>query len=127
VAARELGLSDRARRGNHDLKEMVAEMKEINAAMLPPYTEVPAGAKVNLPEDRTYVTPRRMTLGELAAQETGDRGNAPALLDLNDKRLKLPTQLPAGTMVKIPQRNIPALAVFAALAAVLALVGLGGS
>ena len=124
VAARELGLSERARRGNQALKGMVAEMKDINAAMLPPYTEVPAGAKVNLPEDKTFVTPRRMTLGELAA-ETGGKENASILLDLNDKQLKLPDRLPAGTMVKIPQRNAPALAVFAALAAVLALVGLG--
>ncbi len=84
VAARELGLSERARRGNQALKDMVAEMKEINAAMLPVYVEVPAGAKISLPEDKTYVTPRRMTLGEVAAQETGDRGNAPALLDLNE-------------------------------------------
>ena len=45
VAARELGLSERARRGNQALKGMVAEMKDINAAMLPPYTEVPAGAE----------------------------------------------------------------------------------
>ncbi|MGO8689576.1 MAG: OPT family oligopeptide transporter [Thermoguttaceae bacterium] len=125
VAARELGLSERARRGNQALKGMVAEMKDINAAMLPPYTEVPAGAKVNLPEDKTFVTPRRMTLGELAARETGGKENASILLDLNDKQLKLPDRLPAGTMVKIPQRNAPALAVFAALAAVLALVGLG--
>jgi putative OPT family oligopeptide transporter len=125
LAVRELGLSPRAARGDPRVKQMVKEMQEINAVKLPLYVEVPAGTKLDLPGKRTYVAPQRTTLGEVAAQEAGGAEKAAALLDVNEKRLKLPDRLPAGTALRIPQRNIPALAVFAALAVVLILVGMG--
>ena len=57
---------------------------------------------------------------------TGSPDNAAILLDLNETTLKLPDRLPACfAALKIPQRNTPALAAFAALAAMLAMVGLG--
>jgi putative OPT family oligopeptide transporter len=125
LAARDLGLPLSAARADPRVERIVDEMKEINAARVPLYVEVPAGTELDLPGKKIYVAPRRMTLREVAAGEAGGQENAPSLLDLNKSRLKLPDRLPVGTALKIPQRNAPALAAFAVLAVVLTLVGLG--
>ena len=124
AAAAALGLSERPERKSEQLEDLAAEIKELNTAQVHRYVQVPAGAKLTLPKDKTYVVPKRTTLGEIAA-ELGGQDNASTLLDLNEDQLKLPDRLPAGVALKMPQRNALSAAAFAALAAVLVLVGLG--
>ncbi len=58
-------------------------------------------------------------------QITGTADKAPSLYDLNSDKLKLPSILPAGTALKVPQKTWPAIVAFGVLTLFLAAVGLG--
>jgi hypothetical protein len=125
AAAYELGLGERPSPSNDKFKSMTAEIAELNESQLPCYVRLRAGTKLALPGDETCDVAKDSTLGEFAAQKLGNADKASSLLDLNSATLKLPDRLPAGALLKLPQRNSPAMAAFLLLCVVLVLVGSG--
>jgi hypothetical protein len=125
IAAEELGLpSDAADGDEHPrFKLLVAEIRELNADRLPQYALVPAGTVLKLPRDQSYQVSAATPLGDLSEQSLGSRDQAAGLFDLNSDRLKLPTALPAGAMLRLPQRDATAVWAFAGLAVLLLAVG----
>ena len=123
AAVHELGTRD-AEAGD-EVQAMAKEIREINEDLLPQYVHVPRGAVLTLPGGESYTTEEPSTLGEIARQLEGSKDKASLLFDLNSDRLKLPDRFPVGAELKLPQRNAPALAAFAILAAFLVVVGLG--
>jgi putative OPT family oligopeptide transporter len=107
------------------LERMAAEIRDLNEAKLRLYVRVPKGMTLNLPKNQRYEAPADATLIEVAEQALGSGDKASLLFDLNENRLKLPEGLPSGVLLKIPQRNAPALIAFALLAVFLAAVGVG--
>ena len=89
------------------------------------YVRVPRGTTIKLPENRRFTSAADTTLAEVAQRALGGADKASLLFDLNEDQLKLPESLPPGVMLKIPQRNAPALVAFALLAVFLAAVGTG--
>jgi putative OPT family oligopeptide transporter len=104
---------------------LAAEISEINSDQLPQYARVRQGMALNLPEKKTYTATKDGTLGEIASETLGSASKSKLLFDLNQQQLQLPTALPAGASVKIPQQNWPALAAFGVLVLLLAVVGMG--
>jgi putative OPT family oligopeptide transporter len=107
------------------LERMAAEIRDLNESKLRLYVRVPKGMTLNLPENQRYEAPADAALIEVAEQALGSGDKASLLFDLNENRLKLPEGLPSGVLLKIPQRNAPALIAFALLAGLLAAVGAG--
>ena len=87
--------------------------------------QVPAGTKLVLPNDKSYLAEKDTTLGEVSLETLHTAEKSPLLLDLNANQLPPLESLPAGAMVKVPQPNWPALATFGGLVFVLLVVGLG--
>jgi acyl-CoA reductase-like NAD-dependent aldehyde dehydrogenase len=121
LAEEELGASASPKQ----FERMAAEIRDLNEAKLRLYVRVPKGMMLNLPENQRYEAPADAALIEVAEQALGSGDKASLLFDLNENRLKLPEGLPSGVLLKIPQRNAPALIAFALLAALLAAVGVG--
>jgi hypothetical protein len=128
LALGELGLAGAAKLPPADdqrVARLVDEIAEINAQQLPRYVLVKRATVLKLPGDATYAVPDDTTLGEVAQRALHSDDKAGLLLDLNTPQLRLPESLPAGAVLRVPQRDWPALAAFAALSVVLVLVGLG--
>ena len=104
---------------------MAAEIRDLNEAKLRLYVRVPKGMTLSLPENQRYEAPADAALIKVAEQALGSGDKASLLFDLNENQLKLPERLPSGVLLKIPQRNAPALIAFALLAGLLAAVGVG--
>ena len=104
---------------------MAAEIAELNYDDLPRYVPVPQGMQLNLPEQKTYTAQKAETLGDVAKEALGTKDEAAHLLDLNEQKLRLPTSLPVGASVRLPQHNWPSLAIFGILVLLLAIVGTG--
>jgi putative OPT family oligopeptide transporter len=128
TALRELGLQRVAKPGPAEedrIADFVNEMTEINAQQLPSYVRVRRATVLKLPGDKTYAVRADTTLGEIAEQVLRSADKAGLLLDLNSPPLHAPESLPAGAVLRVPQKDWPALAVFGGLSLVLALVGVG--
>jgi hypothetical protein len=65
------------------------------------------------------------TLGNFATTELGNSDKAITVFDNNKDRLKLPKTLPAGAVLKVPQRDLTAAIAAGAMVLFLLLVGLG--
>jgi putative OPT family oligopeptide transporter len=121
-----------------DLSELVAEFKEANESELSKYVNLPPGTKIHIPQgttvyeggkrrleqDEDIASTGQETLGQFAQRVLGSEDKAASLLD-NNSSLKLPEKLPAGAVLKVPQRDLTALLASGALVVFLALVGLG--
>ncbi|HKD37213.1 MAG TPA: hypothetical protein VKB78_10440, partial [Pirellulales bacterium] len=107
------------------IRAMAQEIIDLNRPMLAELAPVPAGTAVKLPSGETYVAPRNEKLGDLAKEVLKSESKATLLLDLNEDRIQPPQQLEPGTMLKLPQRTLPALAAFSVLALLLLAVGVG--
>jgi hypothetical protein len=127
VALNELGLAGRKLPEDQEkeVDELAAQVEELNQPELPRYVPIPKGTVVKLPRNETYTADAPTYLGEIAEAKLGSPDKAQLLLDLNADRLKVPENLPVGASLKIPQRNLPALAAFGVLVLFLAVVGLG--
>jgi putative OPT family oligopeptide transporter len=121
--------------------ELTAEFNEINESEIPKYITLEPGTKLKIPQG-TRVTDaqgaRRLaadeeiavpdgvkTLGEFAARVLGSADKAATVLDNNKDRLKPPETLPAGAVLRVPQRDLTAAIAAGAMVLFLLLVGLG--
>jgi putative OPT family oligopeptide transporter len=127
AAAVELGIKtpEARRQRKPEIADLAGEIRDINEDRLPPYIRVPRGTELALPNQKTYQAERDTTLGEVAREVEGSAGRAALLQTLNDKKLKLPEQLPVGAEIALPQWNSPALVLFSILAGLLLAVGGG--
>lgn len=107
------------------IERMAGEIRELNEAQLRRYARVTKGTILDLPKNERYEVPADAFLGEIAQQTLGSSDQASLLFDLNEERLRLPEALPSDAVLKVPQKNLPALAAFGALAVFLVLVGRG--
>jgi hypothetical protein len=107
------------------LKHLAAQIRELNESQLRRYVPVPGGTAIKLPKNQRFTFPADSTLAEVAQKAMGSDDKASLLFDLNDDHLKLPESLPAGTLLKLPQRNALALVAFAVLAMILVATGMG--
>jgi hypothetical protein len=121
LAQEELGTnsSDQQRR------RLADEVRELNEPELRRYATVPKGITLTLPKSKHYEATANAYLFQVAQQALGDEDKASLLFDLNESQLKLPDRLPNVANLKIPQRNLPAIVVFALLAVFLVAVGKG--
>ncbi len=101
-------------------------IRQLNDALLAELAPVKKGQELKLPNDKHYVVSDEKDLGQVAEKVLGSADKAPQLLDLNKALLSVPKQLPDRTLVKVPQRAWPAVAVFGAMAIVLLTAGIGG-
>jgi hypothetical protein len=128
AARRELGL-ERVEKlsaaDNERVNQLAEEISQINEEQLPRYVQVPRGTVLKLPGGKTQEVHEEMRLGEAARQVLGSADKAASLLDLNSDRLQLPTGLPAGATLRVPQKDWPTMVALAGLAILLTLVGLG--
>jgi hypothetical protein len=108
-----------------DLKELAGEIAALNEGLVPQYAAVPEGTMLKLPGNKTHQAEQTDFLRHYADQLLGSADKATLIFDLNEDQLKPPTTLPAGTKMKLPQHNAPALLLFAVLMVFLTLVGLG--
>jgi putative OPT family oligopeptide transporter len=127
IARQELGVSGAqpAPAQADEVRALSEEIAELNAGQLGRYVRVPKGTVLKLPKDQTYQAATDSYLKDIAEQALRSPAQAQLLLDLNTDKLKPPESLPAGASIKIPQRNLPALATFGVLVLLLMVVGLG--
>jgi hypothetical protein len=104
------------------LQQNVDEIKEINATLLTDFVPLSKGTKIELSKDRNETVKADTTLGEFAKQ-TEDKPTT--IYELNSEKLPMPSGLPVGIEMRLPQRNSPAVLAFAALSAILIAVGFG--
>ncbi len=107
------------------IERLTARVHRLNDNLLYRYVQVPRRTMVKLPQNGRFMSAVDSTLGEVAQETLHSPNKASLLFDLNQDRLKLPDSLPPGVMLKIPQRNAPALIAFLLLAVFLAAVGTG--
>lgn len=107
------------------IDRMAGEIRELNESQLRRYVRVTKGMTLSLPKDERYDVPADAFLCDVARETLQSSGQASLLFDLNEERLKLPDALPADAVLKLPQKNAPALVAFAMLALFLVLVGRG--
>jgi hypothetical protein len=125
AALNDLGLdAESAKERAADVDARAGEIRELNKSELPYYVIVPAGARLKLPDDTSAVVEKQTLLSDVAKDLLGTSGEASRLLELNDTQLTLPKRLPGGTLLKVPQRTWPAIAMFSALAVVLLFAGI---
>jgi hypothetical protein len=129
AAAYDLGLTAKEEEltsdQEEDVKELAGDIAALNEGLVPQYASVPEGTVLKLPGNTTHRAEQSDFLGHYANQLLGSADKAPLIFDLNEDQLKAPTALPAGTKMKLPQHNAPALLLFAVLMVFLTLVGLG--
>jgi putative OPT family oligopeptide transporter len=126
------------------------KLLDLNKQELVPYVKVEKGTTIRMADYKTRHIEQDTTLGELAEKEYGSRDKALVLFDRNSealpdllenkgrKPLELPAsspdgiarleeakELPAGTVLNLPQKNWPALMLFGLLAVILAAAGIG--
>jgi hypothetical protein len=128
AARRELGLGPVEKRSTADeerLGQLAEEIAQINEEQLPRYVQVKRGTVLKLPGGKTHEVREDMRLGEVARQVSGSADKAASLLDLNADRLSLPTSLPPGATLRMPQKDWPTMVALCGLAMLLTLVALG--
>jgi putative OPT family oligopeptide transporter len=108
----------------HALKEKVGEVEEANETELPKSVELPAGTKLTLLDGSPATVESATTLGAFAVEKYGKAEKAAELYEANKETLKLPTALPAGAVLKVPQRDSTAAIAAGAMVLILLLVGL---
>jgi hypothetical protein len=108
-----------------EVKELAGEIAALNEGLVPQFAIVAEGTVLKLPGSKTHRVEQSGFLGKVADQLLGSADKAPLIFDLNEDQLKPATSLPAGTKIKLPQHNAPALVLFAILMGFLTLVGLG--
>src|SRR5262249_44014038 len=124
------------------------KLLDLNKQELVPHVKVEKGTTIRMADYKTRHIEQDTTLGELAEKEYGSRDKAVLLSDRNSealpdslenkgrKPLELPAsppdgiarlekakELPAGTVLNLPQKNWPALVLFGLLAVILAAAG----
>jgi putative OPT family oligopeptide transporter len=143
-AMRELGLAagEKVPAGREAaVDELAGEFAEINESQILKYiplaprtpllvpqgsTVYEDGARRRLEKDKTIDSAAEPeTLGEYAQRVLGNADRAAAVFENNNKKLKLPAELPAGAVLKAPQGDLTALLVSGGLVLFLALVGAG--
>jgi len=97
----------------------------LNEGLAPQFALVKEGTVLKLPGNKEHKAEEAAPLGHYAKQLLGRADKATLLFDLNEKQLEPPQTLPAGTKLKLPPHNAPALLLFALLMGFLTLVGLG--
>ena len=127
VAQAELGFSGKSATGEQSaaIDSESAAIRQLNDALLAELAPVKQGQELKLPNDKRYTVSDEKDLGQVAEKKLSSADKAPQLLDLNKSQLSLPKQLHDGTLVKVPQRAWPAVAVFGAMALLLLAVGIG--
>jgi putative OPT family oligopeptide transporter len=132
AAVYDLGLTGKEVSGDQEkeVKELAEEIAQLNEGLATQFAVVKEGMVLKLPGNKEHRAEETATLGHYAEKLLGSADKATLIWDLNQKQLQALMQntsirIPAGTKVKLPQHNTPALLLFALLIAFLALVGLG--
>jgi hypothetical protein len=146
AARRELGLplgvpkDDLSEHDKAALEDEIAEFDDINASVLPKYVPLLADQKLKisqgtklaleggrrLAQDEEIPVPGDThTLGDFASKVLGSSDKAVTVFDNNKEQLKLPKTLPAGAVLRVPQRDLTAAIAAGAMVLFLLLVGLG--
>jgi putative OPT family oligopeptide transporter len=107
-----------------DLLKLTTEIEKLNAEALVRYVPVPAGTILRLPHNESVTVAETTYLGDFAEQRLGNSAKARLLFDLNAEQVQAPKTLPAGAVLRLPQRNAPSLIAFAILALILFAVAL---
>jgi hypothetical protein len=127
AAANDLGLAGKELNSEQkkDVSELAKEIEGLNEGLVPQFATVKEGTVLKLPGNKEHTAEQTATLGTYAEKLLGSADKATLLFDLNEKQLEAAKTLPAGTKLKLPQHNAPALLLFALLMGFLTLVGLG--
>lgn len=128
AAAYDLGFTAKesiSEKEEEELADLTKEIAGLNEGLAPQFAVVKEGRVLKLPGNKEHKAEEAATLGHYAEQLLGSADKATLLFDLNEKQLEPPRTFPAGTKLKLPQHNAPALLLFALLMGFLALVGLG--
>jgi putative OPT family oligopeptide transporter len=128
AAAYDLGLTAKesiSEKEEEELADLTKEIAGLNEGLAPQFAVVKEGTVLKLPANKEHMAEESATLGHYAEQLLGRADKATLLFDLNEKQLEAAKTLPAGTKLKLPQHNAPALLLFALLMGFLTLVGLG--
>jgi putative OPT family oligopeptide transporter len=128
AAAYDLGLTAKesiSEKEEEELADLTKEIAGLNEGLAPQFAVVKEGTVLKLPANKEHMAEESATLGHYAEQLLGRADKATLLFDLNKKQLEAAKTLPAGTKLKLPQHNAPALLLFVLLMGFLTLVGLG--
>ena len=127
AAANDLGLTAKELDSEQkkDVSELAKEIEGLNEGLVPQFATVMEGAVLKLPGNKEHTAEQTATLGTYAEKLLGSADKATLLFDLNEKQVEAAKTLPAGTKLKLPQHNAPALILFGLLMVFLTLVGLG--
>jgi putative OPT family oligopeptide transporter len=106
-------------------KELAGEIAGLNEGLTPQFAIVKEGTNIKLPGNKEHRAEESGTLGHYAEQLLGSADKATLLFDLNEKQIEPARNFPAGTKLKLPQHDAPALLLFALLTGFLTLVGVG--
>jgi putative OPT family oligopeptide transporter len=106
------------------LKEKIGEVEEANDPELPKFIALPAGTRLTLLDGSPVTVESATALGPYAIEKYGKAEKAAELYQANKDALKLPTTLPAGTVLKMPQRDSTAAIAAGVMALILLFVGL---
>jgi putative OPT family oligopeptide transporter len=127
AAANDLGLTatELDSEQKKDVSELAKEIEGLNEGLVPQFATVKEGTVLKLPGNKEHTAEQTATLGTYAEKLLGSADKATLLFDLNEKQVEPAKTLPAGTKLKLPQHNAPALVLFGLLMVFLTLVGLG--
>jgi len=127
AAAYDLGLAGKELNSEQkkEVSELEKEIEGLNEGLVPQFATVKEGTVLRIPGNKEHTAEQTATLGTYAEKLLGSADKATLLFDLNEKQVEPAKNLPAGTKLKLPQHNAPALLLFALLMGFLTLVGLG--
>jgi putative OPT family oligopeptide transporter len=143
AAREELGVNSAGIHAGREaaVPDLTGEFAEINESEIPKYIPLLPDTKLKLTQGTKVIGPegpRRLandeeisvpsgvtTLGEFASKVLGSSDKAASVFDNNKDKLKLPETLPAGAVLKVPQRDSTAALAAGAMVLFLLLVGLG--
>jgi hypothetical protein len=128
AAAYDLGLTaeeSNSEKEKKDVADLAAEIAGLNEGLAPQFASVKEGTVLKLPGNKEHKAEVAASLGHYAEQLLGSADKATLLFDLNEKQIEPAKAFPAGTKLKLPQHNAPALLLFGLLMLFLTLVGLG--
>ncbi|MGW8257019.1 MAG: OPT/YSL family transporter, partial [Thermoguttaceae bacterium] len=108
-----------------DVSRLANEIYKLNSNKLNLYVPLPNGMLIKLPGDKIMRVESDTTLEAYAENVLGDATKVGLLLQLNSDRLRPAQVLPEGVLMRLPQKNYPALIAFGVLALILTMVGFG--
>jgi putative OPT family oligopeptide transporter len=127
IASQQLGVGGISKGSltEKEQSDLAKEIVELNENDLQDYVEVKEGTRLKLPGNKPYDVKKTKRLDELVKDFPDESYKTATIFDLNKDQLKLPTEVPAGATLKLPQKTAMALVAFGVLVIFLVLVGVG--